>query len=197
MGLDLFRHGGRKTVAVDGQRAAGRNLVGVAAGHDQRAGKPHFGMQQADRVGLGVVGTKGIGADEFGETVGLVGVGPAHAAHFVQDHGDAGLRGLPGSFAAGKAAADDVYWFCVHGLEIVPARAECNRPVDGRGQAIISICRTAPRFLCSHDDGVRVIRANSRGSRAGRRCRLHVRVEQLYRRDHQDHDEASLCLPWL
>ena len=72
-------HGGGKAVAVDGQRAAGRHLVGVARRHDQRAGKPHLGMQQPDRIVLGVVGAEGVGADELGQAIGLVRVGAAHA----------------------------------------------------------------------------------------------------------------------
>ena len=102
------RHRVGKAVAVDGQRAAGRHLVGVAGGHDQRAGQPHFGMQQADRVGLGIVGAEGVGADEFGQAVGLVRVGAAHRAHFMQDDRHAGLRRLPCGFRTGEAAADDV-----------------------------------------------------------------------------------------
>ena len=104
-----------KAVAVDGERAAGRHLVGVAGRHDQRAGKPHLGMQQADRIALGVVRAEGVGADEFGEAVGLVGVGAAHRAHFVQDDRHAGLGRLPGGFRAGEAAADDVDGLHVHG----------------------------------------------------------------------------------
>ena len=37
-----------KAVAVDGERAAGRQLVGVGGAHDQRAEPAHLGMQQAD-----------------------------------------------------------------------------------------------------------------------------------------------------
>ena len=91
MRLEPRGHRCGKAVAVDGERAAGRHLVGVAARHDQRAGKPHLGMQQADGVGLGVVGAEGVGADEFGQAVGLVRIGAAHRAHLVQDDGHAGL----------------------------------------------------------------------------------------------------------
>ena len=82
-------------IAVDGQRAAGGQLVGVAGGHDQRAGAAHLLVQQADRVGGGIVGAEGIGADELGEAVGLVRLGAANGAHLVQHDGDAGLRDLP------------------------------------------------------------------------------------------------------
>ena len=40
--------------------------------------------------------------------VGAVGLGRALRAHLVQDDRNAGLGDLPGGFAAGEAAADDV-----------------------------------------------------------------------------------------
>ena len=76
-----------EAVAVDGQGAAGRHLVGVGAGHDDRVQRPHLGVQQADGVVLPVVGAEGVGADQLGQAVGVVGVGldARHAAHLVQD----------------------------------------------------------------------------------------------------------------
>ena len=68
---------GREIVAVDGQRAAGRQLVRVARAHDQRAGAAHLLVQQADGVGLGVVGAEGVGAHQLGQPVGLVRLGHA------------------------------------------------------------------------------------------------------------------------
>lgn len=35
MGFKLFRHRLRETIAVDGKRAAGRNLMGIGGSHDQ------------------------------------------------------------------------------------------------------------------------------------------------------------------
>ena len=101
-----------KPIAVDGERAAGRQLVLVAGRHDQRAGAPHLLVQQADGVGLGVVGAERVGADQLGEAVGLVRFGHAHGAHLVQHDGDAATGDLPGGLAAGEAAADDVDGFC-------------------------------------------------------------------------------------
>ena len=63
----------------------------VGALHDQRAGQPHLGMEQADRIGSGVVGAEGIGADELGEAIRLVRVGAADRTHFVQHDRHAGL----------------------------------------------------------------------------------------------------------
>ena len=56
-----------KADAVDGQRAAGRQGVGVGHPHDQRAGAAHFLVQQADGVALLVVGAEAVGADQFGQ----------------------------------------------------------------------------------------------------------------------------------
>ena len=63
---------------------------------------------------VGVVGAEGVGADQFGQAVGLVRLGAAHGAHLVQDDGHAGLCRLPGGFRAGEAAADDVDGLVVH-----------------------------------------------------------------------------------
>ena len=86
-------------------------------------------MQQADRIGLGVVGAEGIGADELGEAVGLVRIGAAHRAHLVQDDRHAGLGRLPGGFRAGEAAADDVDGLRVHGRRN-NALTPCNAIAD-------------------------------------------------------------------
>ena len=98
--------GGGKPVAVDRQRAAGRNLVGVGRAHDQRAQPAHFGMQQPDRIVGGIVGAERIGADQFGEAIGSVRFGHPDRTHLVQDHGNAGIGDLPGGFRAGEARAD-------------------------------------------------------------------------------------------
>ena len=70
MGEQRLLHGGGEAVAVDGERAAGRQLVRVGRAHDQRAGAPHLLVQQADRVVRGIVGAEGVGADQLGQAVG-------------------------------------------------------------------------------------------------------------------------------
>ena len=104
MGLKPGGHGGGKAFAVHGQGAAGRHLMGVAAGHDDRIQRPHLGVQQTHRIELPVVGPEGVGADQFGQAVGVVGVGldARDAAHLVQDDGHAGLGDLPGGLGAGQ-----------------------------------------------------------------------------------------------
>ncbi len=76
---------GGKAVAVHRQRAARRQLMRVARRHDQRAAAAHFLMQQPDRVGFPLVRAEGVGADQLGETAGLMRLGHADGAHLVQD----------------------------------------------------------------------------------------------------------------
>jgi hypothetical protein len=115
VGLERRRHGRREPVPVHRQRAAGGHLMGVALGHDEGAEAAHLLVQQAHRVGLRVVRAEGVGADELGKPVRLVGVGAAQGAHLVEDHRNAGLRDLPGRLRTGKPAADHMDGFdCAH-----------------------------------------------------------------------------------
>ncbi len=69
---------------------------------------PHLLMEEPDGIVRGVVGAERIGADELGESVGLMRLRRPRRPHLVERDGH-GRRGeLPGGFAAGKAAADDV-----------------------------------------------------------------------------------------
>ncbi len=97
--------GGGKTVAVDGQRAAGGELVRIGRAHDQRAEVAHLGVQQADGAPLRIVGAEGIGANKLGELPGLVGGGRAGRPHFVQHDRYAAACDLPGGFGTGEASA--------------------------------------------------------------------------------------------
>ena len=97
-----------EAVAIDGERATGRKLVTVGGRHDQGMRAPHLLMQQPDGIVGGVVGAERIGADELGESVGLMRLRRPRRAHLVERDGH-GRRGeLPGGLAAGKTAADDV-----------------------------------------------------------------------------------------
>ena len=66
-------HRGGEAVAVDRQRRAGRHPVRVGGGHDQRAQRAHLGVEQADRIVLGIVGAEAVRADQLGEAVGVMG----------------------------------------------------------------------------------------------------------------------------
>src|SRR5881275_2545333 len=97
-------------------------------------------MQQPDRIRLGVVGAKGVRANELGEAAGLVRGGAVQWAHLVQRDGHAALRDLPGGFGAGEPAADDVDglngchrpWIPPTAEEVETARLRTKRPA-GRG----------------------------------------------------------------
>ena len=105
---------GGESVAVHRQRPAGGHLVGVGRAHDQRAEPAHLLMQEADGGLFVVVGAEGIGADQLGQLLGLVGLGGALWAHLVQRHRQPALGDLPGRLGACEAAADNVnrwFWF--------------------------------------------------------------------------------------
>ena len=99
MGVQTVRHGLGETLAINRQRAAGRHLMGVATGHDDGVERTHFSVQQPHRVVFPVVRTEGVGTDQFGERVCVMGVG-GHAgpAHLVDYDRHTGARNLPGGF---------------------------------------------------------------------------------------------------
>jgi hypothetical protein len=108
--FERSRDGLREADAIDGQRSAGRNLMPVAAGHDERAGQAHFRMQDADRIAFRVVRPEGVRAHEFREPVRMMGFRATHRAHFMQDDGHAAAGDLPGGFGTGEAASDHMDW---------------------------------------------------------------------------------------
>ena len=127
------RDRGGKAVAVDRQRAAGRHLVLVGGTHHQRAEPAHFGMQQADRVVVFVVGAERVRADQFGKAVGLVGRRLPLRPHLVQRHRHARLRELPGGLRARQSAADDMDGFQCHGCKLGVRSPKRNRPRQAAG----------------------------------------------------------------
>ena len=110
--LGFQRRGDRggKIFAVDGERPARRQLVGVGRAHDQRAEPAHLVMQEADGACLRVVGAERVRADQLGEFFGLVRGGRAKGPHLVQHHRHAAARDLPCGLGTRKAAADDMDW---------------------------------------------------------------------------------------
>ena len=67
MGGEPLGHRRREAVAVDRQRRAGRHLVRVGRRHDQRAQRAHLGVEQPDRIVLGIVGAEAVRADQLGQ----------------------------------------------------------------------------------------------------------------------------------
>ena len=99
-----------KSFAVDGKRAARGQLVGVRSLHHQRTQPAHLGVKETDGAALSVVGAERVRADQLGELSGFMRRGRTNRAHFVQHHGHAAARDLPGGLGTGEAAANDVYW---------------------------------------------------------------------------------------
>ena len=99
---------GRKPLAIHRQSAARRDLMHIAAGQDDRAAAPHFGMQKANRIMLPIIRAKRVGTDKLSQALALMRLSAAMGAHFVQYDGHAHLRRLPGRFRTGQAAANNV-----------------------------------------------------------------------------------------
>ena len=88
---------------VDGEGVAGGDGGGVGFAEEKGVGAAHLLLEEPGRGVFGL-GLEGVGADEFGEVGGLVGLGGAVRAHLVEGDGAApgrrpgerlrGLRGL-------------------------------------------------------------------------------------------------------
>ena len=110
MAFQRLGDGSGENVPVHGQGGTGRHLCLGSGAHDERIQPAHLVMQQADRIGAVIVGTKAVGTDQFGQPLGLMrGRHVAATAHFGEAHRDAGLRQLPCCFRSGEAAADDMH----------------------------------------------------------------------------------------
>ena len=106
----------REDITIHRHGRSGGNAGFFAGHHDKAVQPPHFVMQQADRVPVAIVRAEAVGADQLGQSVGLVGGGHvARAAHFGQADAETPLRQLPGRFASGEPAADDVDIVSHHG----------------------------------------------------------------------------------
>ena len=101
-------------MTVDGERRACRNLVIGRCRDEEPVATTHFFVEQANRILFVVVGPEGIGTDKLCETVSLVRGSAFDAAHFVENYGYAERCRLPGCFASGHAAADNVNGFDAH-----------------------------------------------------------------------------------
>ena len=84
-------------------------------------------MEKADCIALCIVGTEGIGADKFRESVAVMGVGAPHRSHFVQDDLCTQIRRLPGSLGTRQPATDDMKTLIAHATEIKRKLEACNR----------------------------------------------------------------------
>ncbi len=109
MGQQTRRHGVGKALAINRQRPACRDLMGVTAGHDHAVQQPHLRVQQAHGIVFPVVRPEGVGTDQLGQAIGVVGIGHNPCpAHLVQHDRHPGLGDLPGGFGTGQAATDNM-----------------------------------------------------------------------------------------
>ena len=120
MRLQRLGDRGGKTVAVHRQRPARRQLVGIGSAHHQRLGPAHFLVQQADSIVGPIVRAKGVGTDQLGQRVGLVGKGATNWPHFMQHHGKARLGRLPRRLRPRQTAANDMKFFRHGGFYYAP-----------------------------------------------------------------------------
>ena len=100
----------REPLAIDGERGAGRHAIASAA---RMTSEPSRRISSFSRpTALSSLSPrKRVGADQLGEPIGLVHGGRTHRPHLVQDDAHAARRRLPGGFATGEPAADDVnHW---------------------------------------------------------------------------------------
>ncbi len=105
---DLLRHQPGKAVAVHRQCAAGLHPGGVGALQNQAVQPPQLFLQKAHGV-FQRSAPQGVGAAQLREVFRCVGGGHFLRLHLVKLHLDPPLGQLPGTFAAGKARADDCY----------------------------------------------------------------------------------------
>ncbi len=148
----------RKPLAVNRQCRARGDAMRVGGAHHQRTEPPHLFLQQPDGV-IQLVAAKRVGTDQFGEAVGLVDGGGSRGPHLVHDDAYAERGRLPGRFASGQAAADDVN----HGTIL---------RFDGLAAA-------APRGATGRGCGAR--RAPAAASAARRGSGVAARLEQFHR----------------
>ena len=118
-----------KGFTVDGKRAAGGDTVRIRCRDDQGSQDTHLGMQDADRIALGIVGAEGVGADQLRQPVGLMGLRAAVGPHLVQDDGHLGACQLPGRLTARETTTNHM-----HRLNICFAHGAGHSEPRGRRQ---------------------------------------------------------------
>ena len=133
MPRDRVGHAGRKLLAIDGERRAGRHADAVGDAHDERSEAAHLFLEQADGV-VELVAAERIAADELREMIGLVHGRRPCGAHFVERDGHAHGCRLPGRFRAGQSAANDSN----HSDDHSGSKVRRVREVDGYFNALAS-----------------------------------------------------------
>ena len=105
---DLLRDQSRKTMAVNGQAAAGFHAGSIGSGDDHAIQTAQFFLQQTNSV-FQTVTAQGVGADQLRKIFGVMGRRLLLRAHFVQFYMNAALGQLPCSFRTGQTGTDYFY----------------------------------------------------------------------------------------
>ena len=108
VGHQRSRYRFRERITIHGQRATGGQAVLLGHLHDQPVSRPHFPMQQAHGVLFVIIRPERVGTDHLGQMAGPMRKGCHLGPHFVDDHLQPHVGGLPGCFRSGHAAADDM-----------------------------------------------------------------------------------------
>ena len=106
LGGDGFGGEAGELQAIDGQGVPGGDSGAAGEFHEQRTGVAHLLLEQPGS-GVFAVALERVGADQFGEEIGLMRGGVAQRAHLVEIDGEAAAGALPCGFGTGKAGADD------------------------------------------------------------------------------------------
>ena len=84
-----------KVIAIHSQCATGRKAMFVCSLHNQTIGLAHFPMEQTNRVLLIIVRAERVGTNHFPHQSRLMRKGFNFGPHFVDDHFNAHVCGLP------------------------------------------------------------------------------------------------------
>ena len=106
LGCDAGGNAAGELDAVNGEGVAGGNGGGVGLGEEDGAGAAHLLLEEPRR-GVLRLGLERVGADQFGEVGGLVGLGGASGAHLVERDLAAEGCGLKRSLWASQSSADN------------------------------------------------------------------------------------------
>mmetsp|Transcript_17507 Transcript_17507/g.8258 ORF Transcript_17507/g.8258 Transcript_17507/m.8258 type:complete len:101 (+) Transcript_17507:165-467(+) len=89
-----------KSAAIYRQGLTRRNCRGIRGLHYQGIQLAHFLLEKAD-PGADDIGPEGIGTDQFGQEIRLMGRTESFRLHFIQRNGSSPPGCLPGCFTTG------------------------------------------------------------------------------------------------
>ena len=140
---------GGETVAVDRQRAAGRQLVGVGRAHHQRVEPAHFGMQQADGVMRRCRRSGTSWSRRVRRSCPVLCTAVARTGRISCSTTGTPARKLPGRLGTREAAADDMNRpQCPHHAAKLGRRHQTDNTAGrtGRGAVLVPVSRELRNF---------------------------------------------------